>query len=158
MTGILARLVPAFALAFASDWLTKRWAEQKLSPSAPVPLIGQEVRLTLGYNTGVAFGMFTKGGAWLAVLASLLIVGALLWLVWAVCIKEAHPALAWPVGLLLGGGSANLLDRLGDGRVTDFIDVGVGAARWPTFNLADACIVVAVAAFLLTGTEKSTTA
>lgn len=55
------------------------------------------------------------------------------------------------MGLLLGGGVANLLDRLPDGQVTDFIDVGLGALRWPTFNIADACIVAAVAAFLILG-------
>ncbi|CAM9923671.1 unnamed protein product, partial [Chrysoparadoxa australica] len=45
-------------------------------------------------------------------------------------------------GLFLGGGIANLLDRLVDGRVTDFIDVGVHSLRWPTFNLADMFIVM----------------
>lgn len=154
MTGILARLVPAFALAFVFDWLTKGWAERTLSLYEPVPLVGEGVRLTLGYNSGVAFGMFTNGGAWLALLTGLVMLGALGWLAQAVHTGGAHPALAWPAGLLLGGGVANLLDRLGDGRVTDFIDVGLGAARWPTFNMADACIVVAVAAFLLTSTKK----
>ena len=155
MRGIVARLVPTFALAFVLDLLSKGWAERMLSLYEPMPLVGQGVRLTLGYNTGVAFGMFTNGGAWLAVLTSLLMVGVLFWLVRAVDTADAHPALAWPVGLLLGGGVANLFDRLGDGRVTDFIDVGLGATRWPTFNLADTCIVVAVAAFLLTGTRKA---
>jgi lipoprotein signal peptidase len=50
--------------------------------------------------------------------------GALFWLVWAVRTGDVHPAFAWPGGLLLGGGFANLLDRLEDGRVTDFIDIG----------------------------------
>lgn len=36
-----------------------------------------------------------------------------------------------------------------DGRVTDFLDVGVGATRWPTFNLADSFIVLGVAALAL---------
>ena len=154
MSGLLVRLVPAFALAFVFDWLTKGWAERTLSLYEPVPLIGQGIRLTLGYNSGVAFGMFANGGVWLALLTGLIMLGAVVWLIQAVRTGNAHPALAWPAGLLLGGGAANLLDRLGDGRVTDFIDVGLGAARWPTFNMADACIVVAVAAFLLTSTKK----
>jgi signal peptidase II len=49
----------------------------------------------------------------------------------------------------LGGAIANFADRLIDGRVTDFLDVGVGAARWPTFNLADSFIIVGMAWLLL---------
>jgi signal peptidase II len=55
---------------------------------------------------------------------------------------------AWPIGLFLGGAVANFVDRLPDGRVTDFLDVGIGAYRWPTFNLADSFIVLGVAIFM----------
>ncbi|MGB3684164.1 MAG: signal peptidase II, partial [Rubrobacteraceae bacterium] len=44
------------------------------------------------------------------------------------------------LGLILGGGIANLLDRLGDGRVTDYLDAGLGNWRWPTSNLPDVAI------------------
>ena len=70
MIGVPARLVPTSVLVFGLDWLTKRWPEATLSLHEPVPLVGQGVRLTLGYNSGVAFGMFANGGLWLAVLNS----------------------------------------------------------------------------------------
>lgn len=155
MRGVLVRLVPAFVLAFALDWYTKQWAEQALALYEPVPVVGQGIRLTLGYNSGVAFGMFANGGLWLALTSGVVLAGAVIWLLYSVRAGTASASLAWPVGLLLGGGVANLLDRLDDGRVTDFIDVGLGALRWPTFNIADACIVVAVAAFLFTGTRSN---
>jgi len=158
MRNVLAHFVLGCGLAFALDWRTKQWAEQSLSLYEPVPFIGQGIRLTLGYNSGVAFGMFPKGGLWLALASSAVLVGALVWFLHSVRTGGAHKAFAWPAGLLLGGGVANLLDRLLDGRVTDFIDIGLGAVRWPAFNVADACIVIAVAAFLLLNAQKTETA
>ena len=157
MSGVLVRLVPAFVLAFALDWYTKQWAERVLALYEPVPVVGQGVRLTLGYNSGVAFGMFTNGGLWLALASGAVLVGVVVWLLHTVRAGGASPALAWPAGLLLGGGGANLLDRLDDGRVTDFIDVGLGSLRWPTFNLADACIVAALPALLLVNGRNAKT-
>ena len=46
------------------------------------------------------------------------------------------------LGLVLGGSVANLIDRLDDGRVTDYLDLGLGSRRWPTFNLPDTAIVL----------------
>ena len=57
-------LLPPFLLAVALDGLTKIWAERSLEPYQPVPVIGEFFRLTLGYNTGVAFGLFANGGMW----------------------------------------------------------------------------------------------
>ncbi len=42
--------------------------------------------------------------------------------------------------MILGGALGNLCDRLAYGRVVDFLDLRYGAFRWPTFNIADACI------------------
>lgn len=60
----------------------------------------------------------------------------------------AHPAAA---GLVMGGGVANLLDRAGDGTVTDFLSVG----WWPTFDLADSSIVLGAALLVLAGLRSA---
>lgn len=52
---------------------------------------------------------------------------------------------AVPAGFIVGGALGNVLDRLADGRVIDFLDVGA----WPTFDLADVAIVLGVAALVL---------
>lgn len=78
----------------------------------------------------------------------------LLWLVRTARAKALPPA-AWSAGLVLGGALANAVDRWPDGRVTDFLDVGLGAARWPAFNLADAAIVVGDALLTLTATPAA---
>jgi signal peptidase II len=52
-----------------------------------------------------------------------------------------HPVLPVALGLLIGGSTSNLIDRIRLGHVTDFLDLG----WWPAFNLADSFIVIGVA-------------
>lgn len=146
--GGLAAILLLAAAAYAADVWTKTWAERALVLHAPIPVAGDVFRLTLGYNTGVAFGLFAGGGATILLLSGAIILGVAAWIVVAVRAGEMSPRL-WPLGLILGGAIANLADRLPDGRVTDFLDVGIGAARWPTFNLADTSIVVGIGLVVL---------
>ncbi|GAB4577289.1 MAG: hypothetical protein Fur0022_00200 [Anaerolineales bacterium] len=145
---LLYSVFTAFLIALAVDGLTKIWAERTLVLHNPVQIVGQFFRLTLGYNTGVAFGLFANGGVWPLVVTGLIIIILAVWLVHTLRTDEFPPVAAWPIGLILGGAIANFVDRLPDGRVTDFLDFGLGAARWPTFNLADSFIVVGVAVLL----------
>lgn len=145
---IVYRVIAAILLVLAVDGLTKVWAEQSLVLYQPVSLIGQFFRLTLGYNTGVAFGLFANGGVWPLVVTGLIIAFLLIWLLNALRRGELPRLAAWPVGLILGGAIANFVDRLPDGRVTDFLDLGLSAVRWPTFNLADSFIMVGVTLLL----------
>jgi len=98
------------------------------------------VKLVHVRNTGVAFSMFSGGGPLLVVFA-VIATGALL----AFFHTHAERPLAWlPTGLLLGGAIGNLIDRLGDGAVTDFIKF----PSWPAFNVADIAITFGVLALL----------
>lgn len=145
----LVQLLLAMLIAFGLDWLTKAWAEQTLELYQPVPVIGELFRFTLGYNTGVAFGLFANGGSWPLVVTGLVIFGLLIWFVRALRLQQLPAVAAWPIGLLLGGAVANFGDRFPDGRVTDFLDAGIGATRWPTFNLADSFILIGLGLLLL---------
>jgi len=142
------RALISLLIVLSLDWLTKTWVEQVLIPFQPIPLAGQFFRLTLGYNTGVAFGMFANGGVGPLVLTGIIIVGMVIWLVSTLRSGELPPTAAAPIGLILGGAIANFADRLPDGRVTDFLDAGFGPTRFPTFNLADTFIVLGVIALL----------
>lgn len=146
VSGSLMMLV----LAWLVDGLTKVSAEQVLRLHEPVPVLGEWFRLTLGYNTGVAFGLFANGGRWPLVVTGFVIAGLVIFLLKGLLAGELPRLAAWPIGLILGGAIANFADRLPDGRVTDFLDVGLDAARWPTFNLADSFIVVGAAILLWT--------
>jgi signal peptidase II len=116
-----------------------RWViERELAPGVPIELIGDLARLSRGENTGVAFGLF-QGSPLVPWVSSLALIVVAIGLARAVSHAKAGGI---PIGLILGGGLANLLDRLADGRVTDYIDVGLGTWRYPTFNLPDSAIVV----------------
>jgi signal peptidase II len=127
-----------------ADCGSKRIAESSLSLHAPREVVGDVVRFTLGYNPGAAFGMHV-GSASRSVFTvlGLLVLGAIGYL------YRATPAdRRWElVGLALvaGGAIGNLIDRVWAGQVVDFIDVGIGAARFWTFNLADAGITLGAA-------------
>ena len=146
---ILVRLWLVLLFALMLDSATKIWAEQTLEPFQPVPVFDNFVRLTLGYNTGVAFGMFANGGSWPLIITGVIIVGLVIWFSRALYSGEFAAWAVVPIGLLLGGAIGNFIDRMVDGRVTDFIDVGLGDARWPTFNLADSFILIGVGLLIL---------
>jgi signal peptidase II len=145
----LYSLIISFLLVLGLDYSSKVWAEATLQLYQPQPVMGEIFRFTLGYNSGVAFGMFANGGIWPLVVTGLVITGLLVWLTMNLLRGIWPPLTAWPIGFVLGGAIGNFADRLVDGHVTDFLDVGIGATRWPTFNIADSFIVVGL--FLLIG-------
>jgi signal peptidase II len=91
-------------------------------------------------NNGVAFGFFSGGGALVLVL-TLVALGALL--VYFV-LRPNRRGLWMPTGLLVGGALGNLIDRLVNGPVTDFIKLPL----WPAFNVSDMAITFGVLALL----------
>lgn len=122
----------------ALDVLTKRFAEDQLRD--PVELVlGAE--LALSHNSGVAFGVLSDAPD-VAVIATVLVAVAALILG---LVRGWLPASALGIGLLAGAAVANLADRLPDGRVTDFIDL----PRWPSFNIADIAITLAMLVLVL---------
>lgn len=142
-------LLVSAAGAVLLDALTKGWAERSLELYQPVSIVGAFARLTLSYNTGVAFSLFTNSGPLPAILSGCIILGFIIWASRAIARGMLPTWLTLPLGLILGGGLGNFIDRLPDGRVTDFLDLGLGASRWPTFNLADTFLNIAVGAILI---------
>lgn len=117
--------------------LVRLWAQRALDYGDTVFLAGNLFRLSRGENAGVAFGLLAGSPLvpWLAVPA----LGAFALLLARPLLGSRSGGTA--LGLILGGSLANLLDRLGDGRVTDYLDLGLGGWRWPAFNLPDTAIV-----------------
>ena len=117
----------------ALDALTKAWARHALAHHA-VHVVGP-LWFRLHYNTGVSFSVASSGPLLVSVATAVVAVAVV-----AVGLRARR---GWPTvgfGLLIGGGVANLLDRLGatPHAVTDFVAV----ASFPVFNLADAAITI----------------
>ncbi|MDQ6829405.1 MAG: signal peptidase II [Gemmatimonadota bacterium] len=123
------------------DIVTKRMALAALTPRfRALPVVGDWITLHLVYNRGAAFGLSL--GPYSRWIFMVLTVVALFIL--ARLYRAAQPGdrlRLMAVGLVCGGAVGNLLDRIPTNNgVVDFIDVGVGVHRWPTFNVADMAI------------------
>lgn len=128
------------ALILAADQATKLWLTSFLAPGDSVDVFGDVVRLIHGRNAGGLFGFF-QGQALVFGLISTIVIG----LIVAYHARSGRSVyVSITLGLLLGGALGNLTDRLRLNYVVDFVDVGIGALRWYTFNLADAAISVAI--------------
>lgn len=133
-------------IVIALDRITKIAVGQYLEFRTPVPIAGDFVRLVLWFNEGAAFGL-RLGGQWVHIALSLLAMTLVLYMTFHTP-KEDRFSL-WGFGLIMGGAIGNLWDRLFSGQVIDFIDVGVGVHRWPTFNLADSAVVIGIGLLIL---------
>ncbi len=146
---IVLRLFVTVFVGMGLDFVTKIWAENNLAPFQPVEIMGNFARFTLGYNTGVAFGMFTGRANITLIITGVVIVFLLIWFSYGLYTGRFPAYTVWSIGLLLGGAISNFLDRLHDGQVTDFIDLGLANWRWPTFNIADTFILTGVGLLVL---------
>ena len=129
------------AAVTAVDVFTKWWAESALRPQGfPRSVAGEWLRLTLVYNPGAAFGLNVgEHSRWvfmgLTVIA-LAILGRLY-----MNTRDGDMPRAIALALVCAGALGNLIDRVRSDRgVVDFIDIGIGATRWPTFNAADVAV------------------
>jgi signal peptidase II len=145
------------AAVVAADVVTKALAVRFLSPPhVPHPVIGDVVRLTLAYNPGAAFSMSLGPYSRYIFGAFALVALVVLWNLY----RRANPSerlLSFALGLAWGGAAGNLIDRLRSSRgVVDFIDIGVAAWRFWTFNVADSAVTVGavILAWLLAREER----
>jgi signal peptidase II len=131
----------AIALAaVAADQLTKHIVASQLQLDEGVHVLGP-FWIHYVQNSGIAFGFFSQATAVVIVLTGL----AVGWmLVFFARSGARHPILPVALGLVIGGSSSNLIDRVRLGYVTDFIDL----RWWPAFNLADSFIVIGVLVLL----------
>ncbi len=131
-----------------ADVITKALAVWALVPHRmPHQILGQSVRLTLVYNPGAAFGLHLGSySRWIFMaltIGALYILGRLYR-----ATRDGELTRTLAIALVCGGALGNLIDRIrSSSGVVDFIDVGIGDMRWPTFNVAD--MAVSVGAFLL---------
>jgi len=123
------------ALVVGLDQLTKHTVAAGIADGQTRSLI-PGVKLVHVRNTGVAFSLFSGGGA--LVLVFTLLVLALL--VGYLARRPDRPLLWLPTGMLVGGALGNLIDRVANGAVTDFIKL----PAWPAFNVADMSITFGV--------------
>jgi signal peptidase II len=160
----------AFVLSVLADQLTKVWARNALKGKPPITVVTDWWDFRYSENPGVAFGMFRDASyaKYLLPVVALLALGVIVSF-----LRKTRPdraRLAGWLGLLAGGAVGNLTDRLMFHKVTDFVlwkapqtswlcralgsvmdffGSNLRYCEWPTFNVADAALVVGVLALLI---------
>ena len=132
---------PVVVLIVLVDLVTKLIAAYALAPRGfPHEVVGDVVRFTLVYNPGAAFGLHVgEHSRWVF----LLLTAVVLRVLWALyrTTRDRDNVRTLALALVCAGAVGNAICRLRSPEgVVDFIDVGVGAARWPTFNIADVAV------------------
>ena len=133
------------------DQLSKRWVEANIPlgfTAIPVPAVSPYLTLTNTQNTGAAFSLFQNGGLFFIVVA--IVVSALI-IYYAPRLPAGDRISRVALGLQLAGALGNLIDRLRQGYVTDFIHLQIPQISfdWPVSNIADICIVSGVIILIL---------
>lgn len=112
-----------------------------------IPLI-PFFQLRLSWNPGISFSMFNSGeSTTTAILLAVQITVSLILIWWLRSLDSRWLQVA--CGLVIGGALGNVIDRALFGAVADFLDFYVGEWHFPTFNVADSCISVGAAMWLL---------
>jgi signal peptidase II len=132
-----AGLVAAAVLAL--DQATKALVRHGLALGDEEPVL-PAVKLVHTRNSGVAFGTFAG-----STIVSVLVAVALAALLGYFATHATKPLVWLPTGMLVGGAVGNIVDRVRDGAVTDFVKL----PAWPAFNLADASITLGIVVLLV---------
>jgi len=133
-------LAVVLATVVVLDLVTKLLVQSTITLHQQVDVLGSVIRLTYIHNPGAAFGLYF--GPWsrqifLALsLVALIVLAALYWYT-----PAPDKARLLAIALICGGALGNIVDRMRSPRgVVDFVDVGLGAIRWPVFNVADVAV------------------
>jgi signal peptidase II len=139
-------LLATAALVYLADRATKAWVVANVEIGQQIPVIGDFIQIWHTENEGAAFGLL-PGGGMLFLVVGMVTLAAIAWVHLTGRFRGALAAIL--LGLVLGGTLGNLTDRLVNGSVTDFVSVGIGNLRWPTFNVADSAVVVGIISIVL---------
>lgn len=138
-------LFAAVALAvLLADQATKALVAAAFAVGEGTEVLGEWLRIVHWRNSGILFGLLPRTAPAFALVSLLVIAG----LVWYHRQAGRGILLTLALALLLGGALGNLVDRLRWGSVLDFVDMGIGAWRFYTYNVADAAITTAVVLLL----------
>ena len=131
-------------LIVAFDQVTKRLAESALMGGKIVTLLPGAVQLRYARNTGMAFSLFS-GARWVFVALTALVCAGVLFYMFRNKCRSLWGY--WSLGVLVAGGLGNLIDRVAQGYVVDFLYFIL--IDFPIFNVADCYVTVATAVLLI---------
>ena len=131
------------------DRVTKHLASENLAGEPTHSFLGDTIRLTYALNTGGFLSLGAGMPPALRTAVFTIATGAILLLMAALAWRERSSVWhAAAFSLFIAGGASNWFDRLRDGSVVDFLNLGIGWLRTGIFNVADVAIMAGVALFV----------
>lgn len=160
-TNLKYYLISLFIIV--ADQISKYLIRYKLSDFENVPfqVIGDFFRIRFVQNPGAAFSLYFNSSLLNKLLFLYMPIALILFFIYLIATSKNRLSL-FSYSLILGGAIGNIIDRIIFGKVTDFLDFDFPdflIERWPTFNIADSSIVVAMILILLADlvfTKKNT--
>jgi signal peptidase II len=146
------RLLAIAAAVAAADQASKAWICARLpfntygEGMGAITVVPRFFYIVHVGNTGAAWSLFSGRSIMLAALAAATLAAIFIGRK-ALGLQAAHAQVCF--GLMCGGISGNLVDRLARGHVVDFLDFHFGSYVYPTFNVADSAICVGVILYIL---------
>ena len=147
MTPKLKVFLISLAISLPLDQATKHWVVANIHYADRIEVIPGLFDLTYVRNPGGAFSFFADGSFEHRMLffVGTTVVAIVLLILFYRKLEPDERLTALALGVILGGATGNLIDRIVSGEVIDFIDIHLWSGyTWPTFNIADSCIVVGV--------------
>ncbi len=142
--------VLVFLLTAGFDQGSKEWARSTLTLGEPVSVIDGVWDWELAHNPGAAFSSFAGHGVGGQIALSVIALLALIGIGIAAHRLRPEQRLERLALALLGGGAlGNVIDRMRDGAVTDFVRWRWDDHRWPIFNVADVALVVGIGLLMI---------
>ncbi len=149
------------AAVIAVDHLVKWIIKTTMHLNQTIKVIGDFFTISYILNSGIAFGLFDSNPspvkAPLLIVISFVALGIILY-IFLTLPKDVRGA-GISMGLIFGGAIGNIIDRIARGRVVDFFDVdfpditvralNIHMTRWPTFNVADSCVLIGIIMLLV---------
>lgn len=139
------------AVVIPLDQWTKELVRQNIAKFdyiIPIPALGEYFVFEHVDNHGAAFGILQGAGSVFIVIAAVVTIGVFYYAIRH--LPDNQTLIRVLLGFQVGGALGNVIDRIMQGYVTDFVKVGVpGVYYWPNFNIADSSIVCSVIALVV---------
>lgn len=140
-------LISVFTPVLILDQLLKYIVNNKISLIGKITIIKHYFNIVHVDNKGVAFGLMSGYSNILIIILTALIIAALIYFLFKTKINSG--LLNVSSSLIISGAFSNLLSRITQKYVVDFLDFHIYAYHWPSFNLADSCVVAGTALFFI---------
>ncbi len=140
------------------DQATKRVAERTLKGAPIHSMLKDTIRLQYIQNSGAFLGFGSNFSETIKFWLFLVIPIATLFflIIFSLFSSELSKGQLISLMLFAGGGIGNLIDRiLWDGKVTDFLNIGVGSLRTGIFNIADVSVLFGTFGFFAIAMKDS---